>query len=154
MKSAVLFVLIITIFTLSFVDHHAVLMYPLSALIFYVYLPKIYAFSRINIFHHLKANEFIHLKYYPMEFFLWLLATCFFSFILAHLTADLLYRYSKHIHYFMYPVIFIDLGFIVYREVRAKNLLTEQLQSYYERQGRLLTFEILFIFLLLFMIPH
>lgn len=154
MKSAILFVLIISIFTFSFIEHRALLMYPLSALIFYMYLPKLYAYSRVNILHHIKAKEFVHLKYYPMELFMWLLATCFFSFILAHLTADLLYRYSKHIHYFMYPVIFIDLGFIIHRELKSKTLLEEQRPQLYERQGRLLTFEILFVFLLLFMIPH
>ena len=153
-KSLPLVVAIIAGFIFSFFEHISVPMYLLSAVIFYFYLPMLYSYSRVNIFYHIKAQEFLHLKYYPLEFLFWLLATCFFSFILTHLLADLAFGMEKHVHEFMYPLIVIYLGIIFYRELSAKNLHDVEKQINYEKQGRLITFQVLFLFVLLFMMKH
>lgn len=153
-KSLPLVIAIVASFIFTFFEHVAVPMYLLSAVIFYFYLPMLYSYSRVNVFYHVKAKEFLHLKYYPLEFLFWLLATCFFSFILAHLLADLAYGMEKHVHEFMYPLIFIYLGIIFYRELSAKKLHNVEGQVNYEKQGRLICFEVLFWFILLFMMKH
>lgn len=153
-KSLPLIIAIIVGFGFAFFKHISVPMYLLSAVIFYFYLPMLYSYSRVNVFYHVKAKEFIHLKYYPLEFLFWLLATCFFSFILAHLLADLFHGMEKHVHFFIYPLIFIYLVMIFYRELSIKKLHDIEQQINYEKQGRLISFEVLFTFILLFLIPH
>jgi hypothetical protein len=153
-KSLPLIIAIAVGFIFSFLKHISVPMYLLSGVIFYFYLPMLYSYSRANVLFHVKAKEFLHLKYYPMEFFFWLVATCFFSFVLAHLLADLAYGQEKHIHEFLYPLILVYLGVIFYRELRAKKLHNLDEQINYEKQGRLITFEVLFLFILLFMMEH
>jgi hypothetical protein len=154
MKSLPLMIAIVVGFTFSFFKHISVAMYLLSAVIFYFYLPLLYSYSRANVLCHVKAKEFIHLKYYPIEFLFWLFATVFFSFILAHLLADLAYGMEKHVHLFMYPLIFIYLKIILYRELKAKKLHNIDEQINYEKQGRLITFEVLFLFIAVFMLHH
>ena len=148
-KSFPLFIAILLGFIISLKWHFSIAMYPLSGVIFYYYLPMLYSYSRINVLQHIEANEFIHLKYYPMEFFLWLVAACFFSFILAHLLSDLLFQ-VKRLHVLMLPLIISYLGLIVYRETRASTLRAINRKMNFEKQGRLLTFEILFVFMFLF----
>lgn len=154
LKALPLVIAIVVSFIFAFFKHISVPMYLLSAVIFYFYLPMLYSYARVNVFYHVKAKEFMHLKYYPLEFLFWLLVTCFFSFILAHLLADLAYGMEKHVHEFMYPLIFIYLGIIFYRELSAKKLLDVDKEINYEKQGRLITFEVLFLFILLFMMKH
>jgi hypothetical protein len=129
-------------------------MYLLTAVIFYFYLPMLYSYSRVNIFYHVKAEEFMHLKYYPLEFSFWLITTCFFSFILAHLLADLAYGMDKPIHIFGLPLVIIYLVMIFYRELAAKKLHNQEEKINYEKQGRLISFEVLLVFILLFMLHH
>lgn len=154
LKSLPLIIAIVVGFIFSFFKHISVMMYLLTAVIFYFYLPMLYSYSRVNFLYHVKAKEFIHLKYYPQEFLFWLLATCFFSFILAHLLADLAYGFEKNINEFIYFLIFIDLNLIIYREFKAKKLQNIDEIINYEKQGRLITFEILFLFILLFLMKH
>jgi hypothetical protein len=141
-------------FGFAFFEHISVPMYLLSGVIFYFYLPMLYSYSRVNVFFHVKAKEFLHLKYYPLEFLFWLLATCFFAFILAHLLASLAFGMEKHVHEFIFPLIFIYLVIIFYRELSAKKLHNTDEQINYEKQGRLITFEVLLMFILLFMMQH
>ena len=153
-KSWFMETLVLITFSVAFYEHISVAMYLLAAVIFYFYIPRVYVYSRVNIFNHITNKEFIHLKYYPLEFVFWLFATCFFAFILAHLLADLAYGVEKHVHYMVYILIFIDLAFITRRELAAKKLQFESLETNYEQQGWLLAFEILFAFIMLFMMPH
>lgn len=141
-------------FLISFFEHIAVAMYLLSAVIFYFYLPILYSYSRTNVLNHVKAKEFMHLKYYPLEFIFWLFTSGFFSFILAHLLADLAYGMDKPIHILATPLIIGYFIMIGYRELTAKKLHNQDEQINYEKQGRLICFEILFIFILLFMWHH
>ena len=113
MKSFPLFAAIIVAFIISLKGHISLTMYLLSGVIFYFYLPMLYSYSRVNVLRHMEANEFMHVKYYPMEFILWLIACCFFAFIIAHLLADLLFRFT-HLHFFIFPLIFGYMGLIVY----------------------------------------
>ena len=149
MKSFPLFIAIISAFIISFYGHHAVAMYALSAIIFYYYLPMLYSYSRINVMRHIEAREFMHVRFYPMEFILWLIGCSFFSFILAHLLADKLFNVT-HLHFFLIPLIIVYLGLIIYREINSKKLLAQRKKLNFESQGRLLSFEILFIFTILF----
>jgi hypothetical protein len=154
LKSLPLVIAIGAGFIFSFFEHISVPMYLLSAVIFYFYLPMLYSYSRVNVLYHVKAKEFMHLKYYPMEFLFWLLMTFFFSFILAHLLANLAYGMDKPLHILMYPLILVYLMMIFYRELRAKKLHSIDEQINYEKQGRLISFEILFLFIFMFMIHH
>jgi hypothetical protein len=154
LKSLPLIIAILVGFGFAFFEHVSVPMYLLSAVIFYFYLPMLYSYSRVNVLYHVKAKEFMHLKYYPMEFLFWLLATCFFSFILAHLIADLSFGAEKPIHFIIYLLAFIYPGIIFYREISTKKLHNVEEQINYERQGRLISFEVLFVFILLFMMKH
>lgn len=149
MKSLPLFIAVILAFIISFKGHHSLAMYPLSAVIFYFYLPVLYSYSRINVLRHIEAREFMHVKYYPMEFILWLIGCSFFSFILAHLLADKLFNVT-HLHFFILPLILGYLGLIIYREINSKKLHAQSRKINFEQQGRLLSFEILFIFTALF----
>ncbi len=153
-KSLPLIIAVIIGFVIAFFEHISLAMYLLTAVIFYVYLPMLYSYSRVNIFYHVKAREFMHLKYYPLEFAFWLISTCFFAFILAHLFADLAYGMDKPIHILSIPLIIIYLMMIFYRELAAKKLHHQDEQVNYEKQGRLISFEVLFIFILLFMLHH
>ena len=106
MRSVPLFIAIVIAFGLSFLKHISVLMYPLSAIIFFNYLPVLYASSRINILYHAKEKKLLHIKFHPMELSMWLVSTSFFSFILAHLFSDLLFPYRKHLYHFTIFLIF------------------------------------------------
>lgn len=141
-------------FVISFFEHISVVMYLLTAVIFYFYLPMLYSYSRVNVFYHVKAEEFMHLKYYPLEFSFWLITTCFFSFILAHLLADLAYDINKPIHILAFPLIIAYSVMIFHREVAAKKLHNQEEQINYEKQGRLISFVVLLVFILLFMLYH
>ncbi len=153
-KSIPLIVTVSIGFIIAFFEHISVVMYLLTAVIFYFYLPMLYSYSRVNVFYHVRAKEFMHLKYYPLEFSFWLITTCFFAFILAHLLADLAYGIDKPIHILAFPLIIAYLGMIFYRELAAKKLHSQDEQINYEKQGRLISFEVLFIFILVFMLHH
>ncbi len=153
-KSLPFVILIGVVFLVSFVKHIAVPMYFLSSVIFYFYLPILYSYSRTNVLQHIKAKEFMHLKYYPLEFTFWLFTTCFFSFILAHLLADLAYGIDKPLHILSIPLIISYMIMIFYRELRAKKLHAIDEKINYEKQGRLISFEMLFVFILLFTLHH
>ena len=153
-KSLPLVTAIIIGFLFSFFEHISVAMYLLSIVIFYFYLPMLYSYSRINVLYHVKAKEFMQLKYYPLEFLFWLLTTCFFSFILAHLLSDLFYGMEKPLHVLFIPLIIGYFIMTFYPELTAKKLRNEDELINYEKQGRLISFDILFIFILLFMLSN
>ena len=153
-KSLPLIIAIVVGFIFSFLKHISVPMYLLSGVIFYFYIPMLYSYSRTNVFYHVKAKEFLHLKYYPLEFLFWLLATSFFSFILAHLIADLSFGVENPVHSIIYVLVFCYLLMIFYRELAVKKLHNIDEQINYEKQGRLISFEVLFLFILLFMMRH
>jgi hypothetical protein len=153
-KSMPLIIAIVVGFVLSFFKHISIPMYLLSGVIFYFYIPMLYSYSRVNVFNHIRVQQFMHLKYYRMEFLFWLLVTSFFSFILAHLLADLSFGVEKPIHIIIYMLVLFYLIMIFYRELSAKKLHNIDEQINYERQGRLISFEILFVFILLFMMKH
>lgn len=154
MRSLPLFLTIVVAFALSFLKHISVIMYPLSAIIFYFYLPVLYASSRINILHHIKKKEVFHIKFYPMELSMWLVSTCFFAFILAHLLSDLLFHYRESIYHFSYFLITLGIAGITYCEFDAKKFHISSKKNSFETQGRILSFEFLFILILLFAMNH
>ncbi len=149
MKSYLLFIIVIVAFGLSFSKHISFLMYPLSGAIFYFYLPVLYASSRINILHHIKEKDVFHIKFYPMELGLWLIATCFFSYMLSHLFSDLLYPYRESLYHFSYFLIFFGLIGIVYCEFDANKFHLSSKKASFTTQGKLLSFEIFFVMLLI-----
>lgn len=154
MRSLPLFLAIVIAFTLSFLKHISLAMYPLSIIIFYFYLPVLYASSRINILHHLEQKEVFHIKFYPMELSMWLVSTCFFSFILAHLLSDLLFHQRESIYHFSVFLISLGIIGIVFCELDAKKFHLTSKKNSFLMQGRLLSFEFLFILTLLFVINH
>ena len=156
MKSVPLFVAISLAFIIALIGHLSVALYLLSVVIFYFYIPILYSYSRVNIFHHDNFKELLSLRFYPMELTIWVVFTFIFSYIIAHLLASLLFG-VHHLHQFMLPIMILYMALIIFRELRGVKL-HEQHNQYeqinYEKQGRMLSFEILFLFLLLFMIPH
>ena len=154
MRSIPLFIVILIAFGLSFSKHISLAMYPLSAIIFYFYLPVLYASSRINILHHIKKKQVFHIKFYPMELSMWLVSTCFFSFILSHLLSDLFFHHREMLYHFMIFLISLGLGGIIYCELEAKKPHIPSNKAIFEIQGRFLCFEFLFIMILLFAMNH
>ena len=154
MRSLPLFLVIVLAFGLSFSKHISAAMYPLSAVIFYYYLPVLYASSRINILHHIKEKEVFHIKFYPMELSMWLVSTCFFSFVLAHLLSDMLFSYRESLYHFSYFLITAGLTGIIYYELKVNKCPLSLKNNVFETQGKLLGFEFLFIMILLFVMNH
>jgi len=154
MRSIPLFVAIVIAFGLSFLKHISAVMYPLSAVIFYFYLPVLYASSRINILHHIKDKELLHIKFYPMELSMWLVSTSFFAFILSHLISDLLFDHRQHLYHFMIFMITVGLIGIIYCECDARKYHILSKRTAFETQGRFLSFEFFFIMVLLFVMNH
>ncbi len=154
MRSLPLFIAVVIAFGLSFSRHISVAMYPLSAVIFYFYLPVLYASSRINILHHIREKQLFHIKFYPMELSMWLVSTCFFGFILSHLMADLLFDYREYIYHFTIFLITLGLIGIIYCEFDAGKYHILSKKTAFETQGRLLSFELFFIMILLFVVNH
>jgi len=154
MNSLPLIIAICLGFIFSFLEHISFVMYLSSGIIFYFYLPVLYCYSRVNRFNHVRAKEFLQLKYYPLEFLIWLVTTCFFSFILAHLLADLLDEINKPIRIIAFLLILVCLVLIYYRELTTKKLHSQDVKINYEKQGRIICFEVLFIFVLLFLLSH
>ncbi len=153
MKTFLLFVAILLGFLISFKYHISVVMYALSGIIFYFYIPYLYALSRINILKHKQETELLHLKFYPMELLLWIIACSFFAFIIAHLLADLLFQ-MPHLHHFMFFLMIGYLGMIIFRELKARNLHGFNKKTNFVQQGRLLSFEMLFVYFVILSIPH
>lgn len=154
MRSLPLFVAVAIVFALSFIKHISVAMYPLSAIIFYYYLPVLYASSRINILHHLKNKEVFHIKFYPMELGMWFIGTCFFAFILAHLIADLLFHHREVLYHFTFFLMSLGLAGIYFCERQATRFHILSKKTSFEIQGRFLSFEILFMMVFIFSMNH
>lgn len=150
MNPFLLFLIVIVAFGLSFSKHLSVIMYPLSVVIFYFYLPILYSSSRINILHHRKEKEVFHIKFYPIELGAWFLSTCFFSYVLTHLVSDLLYDYREPLYHFTFFLVTVGLAGAIYCEVDANKLHHLSKQKVYKTQGKFLGFELLFIMLLFF----
>ncbi|MEE9339407.1 MAG: hypothetical protein V3U87_15130 [Methylococcaceae bacterium] len=154
MRSIILFSVIFIAFALSFTKHISAIMYPLSAILFYVYLPVLYASSRINILHHKKEKEVFHIKFYPMELSLWLGSTCFLAFVISHLLSDLLFHHLEHLYHFTYFLILLGLVGIIYCELDVNKLHLSSKKTAFELQGKFLSFEIFFIIFIFFAMNH
>lgn len=154
LRAIPLFIAIVIAFGLSFLKHISVLMYPLSAVIFFFYLPLLYASSRINILHHIKEKQVFYIKFYPMELSMWLVSSCFFGFILSHLISDLLFDYRQTLYHFSFFLIVLGLGGIIYCELDANKFHNASKKTAFVTQGRFLGFELLFIMILLFVMNH
>ncbi|MCF6203289.1 MAG: hypothetical protein L3J59_06395 [Methylococcaceae bacterium] len=154
MESIIIFSVIFFAFAFSLTKHISAIMYPLSAILFYVYLPILYASSRINILHHKKEKEVFHIKFYPMELGLWLASTCFLAFVISHLLADLLFHHLEHLYHFTYFLIILGLGGIVYCELDVNKLHISSKKTAFELQGKFLSFEIFFIIFIFFAMNH
>jgi len=156
MRSLPLFLAIVSAFGLSFLKHISVLMYPLSAFIFYYYLPVLYASSRINILHHrqLKTKELFHMKFYPMELSMWFVSTCFFGFILSHLISDLVFHHREIVYHFLLFLIQVAIIGFIYCEYDVNNFHISSKKAIFEIQGRIISFIIFFIMTLLFVMNH
>ncbi|MCK5831251.1 MAG: hypothetical protein KAH20_13225 [Methylococcales bacterium] len=154
MRSISLFSVIIIAFGLAFSKHISLFMYPLGAILFYVYLPILYATSRINVLHHKKEQEVLHIKFYAMELGVWLACTCFLAFVLSHLFSDLVSHELKHLYHFTYFLIFIGLAGAILCELDANKLHLLSKKVDYRLQGRFLSFEVFFIIFLFFSMNH
>jgi len=154
MHSIPLFLAIVIAFGLSFLKHISLAMYPLSAFIFYFYLPVLYSSSRINILHHIKNKEMFHIKYYPMELSVWFVSTCFFAFILSHLASDLLFHHRQEVYHFLFFLISAGLIGILYCERDVSRFHISSKKTLFEIQGRLLSFQIFFIMTIFFVMSH
>ncbi len=154
MRSIPLFIVILIAFTLSLSRHVSIAMYPLSAIIFYFYLPILYASSRMNILHHIKDKEIFHIRFYPMELSMWLVSTSFFAFILSHLISDILFDYRESLYHFTIFLISLGLLGILYCEQDAAHYHFLSKKNAFELQGKFLSFEIFFIMTWLFFINH
>lgn len=154
MRPIILFLIIFIAFALSFTKHISAIMYPLSAILFYNYLPILYASSRINILHHKKEKEVFHIKFYPMELSLWLLCTCFLAFVISHLLSDLLFHHLEHLYHFTYFLILLGLVGIIYCELDVNKLHLSPKKTAFELQGKFLSFEIFFIIFIFFAMNH
>lgn len=154
MKPIALFSVIIIAFGLAFSKHISIIMYPLSAVLFYVYLPILYASSRINILNHKTEKEVLHIKFYPMELSVWFACTCFLAFVISHLLSDVLFHHLEHLYHFTYFLIVIGFAGAIFCEldVNRFHLLSKKID--YRLQGRLLSFEIFFIIFLFFAMNH
>ena len=155
MKPILLFLIIFTAFCLAFVKHISAIMYPLSAVIFYAYLPVLYASSRMNVLHHKKEKqEAFHIKFYPLELGLWFLSTCFLAFVISHFLSDLLFHYLQSLYHFTYFLIGFGLIGIIYCEWDVNKIHYLSKEAAFNTQGRLLSFEIFFVFFLFFAMNH
>lgn len=154
MKPITIFSATIIAFGLAFSKHISAIMYPLSAILFYVYLPVLYASSRINILHHKKDKEIFHIKFYPMELGIWLACTCFLAFVISHLLSDLLFHHLEHLYHFTYFLIVMGFAGAIFCELDANRLHLLSKKIDYRLQGRFLSFEVFFIFFLFFSMNH
>lgn len=89
-----------------------------------------------------------------MELSMWLASTCFFSFILAHLLADVLFSYRTPLYHFSYFLIPIGIGGIIYLELNANKHHITSKKIVFESQGRILGFELVIIMIALFVANH
>ncbi len=89
-----------------------------------------------------------------MELSMWFVSTCFFGFILSHLIADLLFHHREELYHFMYFLILAGFVGISYCEVDVRKFHLLSNKAIFEIQGRILSFEILFIMILLFVMNH
>lgn len=159
--SGILF-LVFGTFTFTLMKHMSVLYYIISIIIFVFYLPNFYSFSRSKIkkrsylWEKLDCEHgFCKLRYYPIEFFIWFTLTIFFSYMLAHLSADIFDGLDDDIHYLTHPFIFISIIIIVYREIKDKKIDDRfEKRENYIKQGWWITFQILSIFLIIFFSLH
>ncbi len=154
MKSIFIFSIISIAFVVSFTKHISAIMYPLSVILFYVYLPVLYASSRINILHHKKNKEVFYIKFYPMELGLWLVSTCFLAFVISHLLSDLLFHHLEHLYHFTYFLIVCGLVGTIYCEIDVNKLHNSSKNKAFELQGKFLSFEIFFIIFIFFAMNH
>lgn len=154
MKAFLIFLAILTVFSFAIAKHISAVMYPLSAVLFYLYLPVLYTSSRINTLHHAKGKVLYHIKFYPMELAVWLICTCFLSFLISHLLADLLFDHLQSLYHLTYFLIGLGAAAIAYCELDTKTLHFFSRQTAFERQGLFLSLEIFFIFFLLFAKNH
>lgn len=130
-------------------------MYPLSVVIFYAYLPILYEASRLNLLHHKKEKrEAFHIKFYPMELGLWFGCTCFLAFVISHLLSDLLFHHLQELYHFTYFFIAVGLAGITYCEWDVNKFHHMPKKVAFKTQGRLLSFEVFFIFFLFFAMNH
>ena len=155
MKSTFLFIIIFTIFCLAFIKHISAIMYPLSMVIFYAYLPILYSSSRLNLLNH-KTNKTksFYIKFYPIELGLWFVCTCFLAFLISHLLSDLLFHQLQTLYHFTYFLIGFGLLGSLYYEWDVAKLHYTPKEVAFKIQGRLLSFEIFFIFFQFFAKNH
>lgn len=89
-----------------------------------------------------------------MELSMWLVSTLFFSFILSHLLSDLFFSYRQHLYHFTFFLITLGFLGIIYCEMDVNKLHHSSKKDAFENQGRFLSFEFLFIMMLLFTMNH
>ena len=85
---------------------------------------------------------------------MWLVSTCFFSFVLSHLLSDVFFSYRESLYHFTYFLISVGLAGIIYCELNVDKFPLSSKKTVFETQGKLLGFELLFIMILLFVMNH
>ncbi len=155
-RSLPIFFTVVISFILSFFKHFSVLLYPLSGIIFYFYLPIFYATSRMNIIRYQVNGEYPHIRLYLMELSIWFVSTCFFSFILAHFLADLFFDHQAAIYHFSYFLLTVGVVGIAVSEYYAnKNKAEyESAKKFFEIQGLFYGAEIITLILIVLMLHH
>lgn len=150
--------IIIPAFILTFELHIKYLMYPLAAATFYLYVPFLYLYGKKSALQYKQqgapANYFAYLW-----FALWFVVTCFFSYMLSHLLADVIssfhWSFFRYLLYVFLLLMVIGLGVIVYLQWTSKKIdALGDITMNFETQGRLASFEILLSLLIIFLIKH
>jgi hypothetical protein len=150
--------IVIPAFILAFELHIKFLMYPLAAAIFYLYVPLLYLHGKKSALQY--AQNGGSAKFYSYLWFsAWFIVTCFFSYMLSHLLADVISSFHwSFFRYLLYVFILLmagGLGIIVYLQWTSKKIDTlGDIRMNFEKQGRLASFEILFTLLVVFLVKH
>lgn len=149
---------LIPAFILAFELHIKYLMYPLAAAIFYLYVPLLYLNGKKSALQD--AQQDGAARYYSYLWFsLWFIVTCFFSYMLSHLLADVIssfhWRFFRYLLYIFLLLMAGGLGVIFYLQWTSKKIAAlGDIHTNFETQGRLASFEILLSLLIIFLLKH
>jgi hypothetical protein len=145
-------------FIIAFELHIKSLMYPLAAAIFYLYVPLLYLYGKKSMLQYARHDGPV--KYYACLWFLaWFIITCFFSYMLSHLLADVIssfhWSFFRYLLYLFILLITGGLGIFFFLQCNIKKIdALDDIRTNFEKQGRLAGFEILFLLLVFFLLKH
>lgn len=158
-KAFYLSLIVIPAFILTFELHIKYLMYPLAAAVFYIYVPLLFLYGKKSLLQYKQQGGAPANYYAYLWFSLWFVTTCFFSYMLSHLLADVIssfhWSFFRYLLYAFLLLMVIGLGVIVYLQWTSKRIeALGDITMNFETQGRLASFEILLLLLIIFLIKH